>query len=169
MPESGQECPRSGSHGCVAIEKSQRRTIADAHPFHDCIPAGNFYAESMNVPRRFSRCFLTLPALAVLALLLWGCATAKVDWEARLGTYTHDQAILDYGPPDRSATLTDGSKVDEWLLHRGYTRGAISTVGGSHYGAPWIHHYAEPPSPDQVLRLTFSPEGKLKAWRKVLK
>ncbi len=104
-----------------------------------------------------------------LASVLVGCSTAKIDWDSRVGNYTYDQAVLEYGPPDRSATLTDGTKVSEWLLYRGDSRGSYSTFGGYHYGGPWIHHYSEPPAPDRFLRLTFAADGKLKAWRKVVK
>lgn len=123
----------------------------------------------MNMPLCFARTLRQYAPVLLLTFLLLGCASAKVNWEARVGNYTYDQAVLDYGPPDRSATLTDGTKVSEWLQYRGYTRGSVSTFGGSYYGGRWVHHYAEPASPDQFLRLTFTPDGKLKAWRKVLK
>ncbi len=123
----------------------------------------------MKVSRSLSRCFVEMVPLILLAVVLAGCATAKVDWDSRIGSYTRDQAVLDFGPADRSANLTDGTKVEEWLIQRGDARGSFSTLGAGHYGAPWVHRYAEPPSPDQVLRLTFAPDGKLKTWRKVLK
>jgi hypothetical protein len=104
-----------------------------------------------------------------LAGLIVGCATSKIDWDSRRGQYTYDQAVLDFGPPDRSATLTDGTKVSEWLTYRGSSRGSFSTFGGSYYSGPWIHHYQEPPSPDHYLRLTFGSDGKMKSWQKVLK
>jgi hypothetical protein len=54
--------------------------------------------------------------LALLATLLFaGCVTEKIDWAVRVGVYTHDQAILDLGPPDKSAKLSDGTVVAEWL------------------------------------------------------
>ena len=42
------------------------------------------------------------------ALLLAGCVTPKIDWAARVGNYTYDQAVMDFGPPDKSAKLSDG-------------------------------------------------------------
>jgi hypothetical protein len=104
------------------------------------------------------------PAAAVCWLLA-GCATTpKVNWDARVGNYTFDQAVLDYGPPERSAELSDHTRVCEWLLHRSLSRsGTIYPVVG-----PWIN-YHESPSPDEWIRLTFEPDGKLRAWKKVFK
>ena len=59
--------------------------------------------------------------LALLATLLFaGCVTQTVDWQARVGHYTQDQAITDLGPPDKSAKLSDGTVVDEWLTQRSH-------------------------------------------------
>ena len=107
-------------------------------------------------------------------LLIWltGCATApKIDWNGRIGTYTYDQAVLELGPPDRWATLTDGKKVVEWLTSRGHTYG-FSDFNGFYspyhfYPGPFIHHYSTSRSPDYYVRLTFSPEGKLQSWTRV--
>src|SRR5262245_10702323 len=82
-------------------------------------------------------------------LLIWlmGCATTpKIDWNSRIGNYTYDQAVLEMGPPDRSATLTDGTKVVEWLTARGHIYG-FSDYGGfyypyHYYPGPFIQHYS---------------------------
>jgi hypothetical protein len=107
-------------------------------------------------------------------LLVWltSCATApKIDWNSRIGTYTSDQAVLELGPPDRSATLTDGTKVVEWLTSHGRIYG-YSDFGGSYYpyhyySGPLIHNYSMSRGPDYYLRLTFAPEGKLQSWARV--
>jgi hypothetical protein len=103
--------------------------------------------------------------LAALCLLLGGCATSsKVTWENRIGSYSFDQAVLDYGPPDKSATLTDGTKVHEWLTSHGNRSAWVYPLGA------YSRHYAwSPASPDCYLRLSFGPEGKLKTWKKVFK
>jgi hypothetical protein len=107
-----------------------------------------------------------------LAFIVAGCAsTPKVDWNTRVGTYTYDQAVLELGPPDRMAPLTDGSKVAEWLTSRGYAHGYAMPVGGpyyhyGYYGPPAVY-YSDPPSPDRFLRLTFSPDGRLASWQRV--
>jgi len=113
---------------------------------------------------------LNVVAVALIMLGLMGCATARIDWNSRVGSYTYDQAVLDLGPPERSETLSDGTKVAEWMISRGYARGTMTSLGGYHYyGYPGIHYYTEQPSPDHLIRLTFSKEGLLRAWRKVLK
>ncbi|MEK7686328.1 MAG: hypothetical protein AAB466_12995 [Verrucomicrobiota bacterium] len=101
----------------------------------------------------------------VLGLLVFGCAsTQKIDWNSRVGNYTYDQVVLEFGPADKLAELTDGTKVGEWLLQRGSARGSFYAVTGH-----WVQHYSHPPSPDYFLRLTFDPKGKLREWRKVVK
>ena len=57
-------------------------------------------------------------AMMLAALVLAGCVTQKIDWPARVGNYTHDQAVTELGPPDKSAKLTDGTVVADWLTHR---------------------------------------------------
>jgi len=52
----------------------------------------------------------------VLAVLVVGCsATSKVDWNRRVGLYTYDRAILELGPPDKQASLSNGQTVAEWI------------------------------------------------------
>ena len=53
-------------------------------------------------------------SLAV-AVLLAGCATHRIDWNARVGGYTFDQAVTDFGPPDKQAKLSDGQTIAEWI------------------------------------------------------
>jgi len=112
-----------------------------------------------------------LAFLALVGLLLGGCATVPaVDWNSRIGNYTYDQAVLDMGPPDSSAKLSDGVVVAEWLTQRGYRGGWVSAGLGFHhrYGG-WVDYYETSPTPNFYLRLTFTPAGKLSAWRRVAK
>lgn len=113
--------------------------------------------------------FKSLAGIVVLAVLLTGCAANKVDWGARVGNYTYDQAVVELGPPDKEAKLTDATVVAEWLTRRGYR---YSHPIGGYYGPcpPWYHGaiypgYIDSYSPDYFLRLTFDPAGKLMAWR----
>jgi hypothetical protein len=108
--------------------------------------------------------------------LVWltGCATTpRIDWNARIGTYTYDQAVLELGPPDRSATLTDGTRVVEWLTSRGHTfwfgdyGGYFSPYAYHYYHGPFVYHYSTTKTPDYYLRLTFSSDNKLQSWRRV--
>ena len=102
-------------------------------------------------------------------MLLASCATTpKIDWAGRIGSYTYDQAVLEMGPPDRCAKLTDGTVVAEWLTRRGYVRTSPSFGVGYGYWL-WPHYasYYESYWPDYFLRLTFDADGKLKDWKKV--
>ena len=108
----------------------------------------------------------------LIVALVTGCATSKINWAARVGTYTHDQAIVELGPPDKQATLTDGTIVSEWLTQRG--RGVAYVGGAGYYGYPGragyyggVYPAYVTPGPDYFLRLTFSPDGKLTAWKKL--
>lgn len=111
--------------------------------------------------------------ILLLALVLAaGCKTVpKVDWASRVGVYTYDQSVIDMGPPDKMATLTDGSIVAEWVMRQG---GYYGTGGGFVYGAPYRSYgyrggyvagtsYVEK-APNTYLRLIFDPEGKLASW-----
>ena len=106
----------------------------------------------------------------LLALGLAGCVTApSVDWPARIGHYTRAQAIRDLGPPDKSATLADGTVVAEWLTQRARTVSAPEPYllpPGTYFG-PLTPMYSETQVPAQFLRLTFGPDGRLKTWKQV--
>jgi len=116
---------------------------------------------------------LVFLGLAIFALA--GCVTNKIDWAGRIGNYTHDQAILELGPPDKQATLTDGVVVAEWLTRRG--RAAVYATGPGYFGYPggpgyysaYYPPYFQPGSPDYFLRLTFGADGKLTAWQKFVR
>ena len=109
----------------------------------------------------------------LLLVLVAGCATQRIDWSARVGSYTFDQAIAEFGPPDKQAKLTDGSLVAEWLTRRGYHQvyaGGFYGAGGFHGSAfcpgPYPPQYLDSYSPDYFLRLTFGPDGRLKSWKR---
>ena len=108
-------------------------------------------------------------ALLGLVVLLVGCATRRIDWAGRVGTYTYDQAVLEFGPPDKQAKLGDGTVIAEWLTRRGYRHG-YTTLGYGYYPycyyGPFFPTYIESETPDYFLRLTFDAAGKLKAWKK---
>jgi hypothetical protein len=108
--------------------------------------------------------FLTL----VLVGLVAGCATAKIDWKGRVGQYTCDQAILEFGPPDKQATLADGTRVAEWLTARGYRYTYVTPgYGFPHWWCgPYYPTYLDSYSPNYYLRLVFGPDGRLKEWKK---
>lgn len=107
---------------------------------------------------------------ALLAGILTGCATTpRIDWNARIGSYIYDQAVLELGPPDKWAKLEDQTVVAEWLTHRGYNY-VYGSFGYPYWYGPYYPgiypSYAYSYSPDYFLRLTFGPDGKLKTWKK---
>jgi hypothetical protein len=115
------------------------------------------------------RLFSWLVCLGLLGFLGTGCASRRVDWQARVGAYSYDDAVREMGPPEKSAKLTDGSVVGDWMTNRGMRSTAI-------YGTGW-HPYSPYPwggggplvvdqgTPDRFLRLTFDPQGKLASWK----
>jgi len=117
----------------------------------------------------------TIGGIVLIALLLAGCATQRVDWDGRIGRYTYDQAVMELGPPDKEATLSDSTRVCEWLTRRGTGNGQTGYYTGFGYGvygpyrwyAPGYYAYLDPPSPDHWLRLVFDSEGRLSTWKKL--
>jgi hypothetical protein len=107
------------------------------------------------------------------SLLLAGCESApKIDWASRVGVYSFDQAVRDSGPPDKQAKLQDGTVVAEWITAHGYSHGYVEP--GLYTGSPWGGYYGpitytQTRIPDYVLRLTFGPDGKLTAWKNVVR
>ncbi len=99
----------------------------------------------------------------LLALLATACTTPpKIDWDARVGNFTFDQAVQEMGPPEKKASLTDGTLVADWLVMRGrsnpiyhsFPDGRVIRTEGAR-------------DPDRLLRLAFAPDGKLKEWKRV--
>jgi hypothetical protein len=113
-----------------------------------------------------------LLALATMVMLSGaGCATNRVDWDGRVGSYTFDDAVREFGPPDKSAQLTDGSTVADWIIARG-ARMASTYAGGWYPYGPYgwtgpSYVVVDPPGPSRVLRLVFDPQGKLASWKRL--
>lgn len=100
-------------------------------------------------------------------VLLAGCATRKIDWTGRVGTYTFDQSVLEFGPPDKQAKLSDGTVVAEWVTRRGHSYIYAAPAyhpyrHGGYYHTPYVDTHA----PDYFLRLTFDAAGRLRAWER---
>jgi hypothetical protein len=117
---------------------------------------------------------LRLVGLLGFACLLQGCTTTKIDWNSRIGKTSYDELVVEIGPPDRQASLQDGTIVAEWMTGRAtVTR---SWVGG-YYGPgayypgvaylPMEMTYVDQFSPAFYVRLTFAPDGRLQNWKKV--
>ena len=104
--------------------------------------------------------------LALVALLA-GCATQRIDWAGRIGQYSYDQAVVEFGPPDKQAKLADNTIVAEWLTQRAQPY-AYSPYGFGYrhrFRGPFYPDYAEASSPDFFLRLIFGPDGRLSSWK----
>lgn len=119
-------------------------------------------------PRAFSR---WVGCLALVAALFAGaCATKpKVDWPKRVGLYSYDEAVKEYGPPDKKEITSDGITVAEWVLQRGAlyaTPGPGWGMGGRRYG-PWGWNGAADihSTPDVCLRLQFGTDSRLQSWK----
>jgi len=110
-----------------------------------------------------------LPAL-LAALVFAGCATEpKIDWAARIGNYTYDQAVLDFGPPEKSVKLDSGIVVANWITRHGYAYSTSGTVVyGAYPGGFIAPGFSQSYSPSSYLRLTFGADGKLTAWKKYM-
>ena len=109
--------------------------------------------------------FVTL--LGIVGLLVSSCASTKVDWSARVGTFTYDEAITELGPPDKQATLSDGRIVATWIT--GYTGGTSIGFGVGSYGshsAVGVGHSVGSGGREKTLQLTFDQDGKLAEWAK---
>ena len=107
--------------------------------------------------------------LCAAVLILAGCATGRVDWNTRLGSYTFDQAVTELGPPDKQAKLSDGKTVVEWVSR--YGGGPSVSVGTGFYGGypgsiGMVHTYNQPDYYESKLLLTFATNSVLEKWSK---
>jgi len=113
-----------------------------------------------------TRIYFTM--ISAFSLCFAGChGTLKVDWNSRIGNYTYDQAVTDLGPADKTATLSDGRTVADWIKHS--TGGLSFGVGTGFYGGGSAVGTGVGTStgyPDHVLRLTFGPDGKLLEFKR---
>jgi hypothetical protein len=135
------------------------------------IPARVCYGEAMkaHISPKAPYWFCTVAVL--LGLLLTGCATRKVDWNSRVGSYTYDQAVAELGPPDKQAKLSDGKTVAEWYTGRSGGSGLSIGVGSASYGrhsavGVGVSQSVSTGGSPRGLRLVFDTDGKLTSWSK---
>jgi hypothetical protein len=110
----------------------------------------------------------------VAGLVFAGCATGqRTDWQARMGQYSYDDSVKEYGPPLRKESTTDGTTVAEWLLHRGQVYSTPTPAFGMGYWGRWGWAGGGAVSmnstPDHYLQLQFGPDGQLTKWKRVYK
>ena len=116
-------------------------------------------------------CLRFFIVLLAASLLLTGCVGPKIDWASRMGHYTYDQAVMEFGPPDKSARLSDGTTVVEWLTRRGQViiQPDSPFITPGYCYPPFPPTYSQTYIPGAYLRLTFGPDGKLTAQKDVRK
>jgi hypothetical protein len=54
--------------------------------------------------------------LPFLLLMLVSCQS---KWDTKIGSYSVDDALAEYGRPFKSSTLYSGKKVYQWMQHGG--------------------------------------------------
>jgi hypothetical protein len=111
--------------------------------------------------------------LLVAAAVSVGCASSSGrKWDPLIGHYRYDEAVKEYGPPDRKETTTDGTLVAEWTLVRGMIYSTPGFVVGGGWGGGWRRPWGwggvadVHSTPDSLLRLQFGPDGQLQSWKK---
>jgi hypothetical protein len=112
-----------------------------------------------------TRASSTFAAAMLAFFILVGCATTqKIDWPSRVGNYTYDQAVAEYGRPVGSARSADGGTIADWLIQRGHGRPAPAARFGARGGVAGslMPTMAEPYVPDYYMRLVFGPDARLK-------
>ena len=118
-----------------------------------------------------SKFLLLAILLTSLGFIFAGCSTSKpkVDWNARVGNYTYDQAVTELGPPDKSAKLSDGKTVASWVTHRTSSGTGLSIGTGFYGGGGGVgvsQGIGSSSSYDRVLTLTFGTDNKLESVKK---
>lgn len=119
--------------------------------------------------------------IPVCIVLLSGCqSTPKVDWDSRVGQWTYDDVVKDMGPADKRETLSNGTKVAEWLVQKGSTVPRYEIIGSyDDFTYPNFPAYnrsllrsryyqgyrADVHFPDRSVRMIFKPDGTLEKVR----
>ena len=86
-----------------------------------------------------------------------------IEWNSRIGVCNSDQAVIGLGPPDKSAKLTDGTIVAEWMMRRGCSGGLMATPTAAILRIVITNRLP----PDSFVHLTFGRDGRLQAHERV--
>ncbi len=106
------------------------------------------------------------------AAVLTGCATQRINWPARVGNYTYDQAVTEFGTPYKTTKLSDGSSVVEWMTERSQTVVNAEPVVMPQQPVPTPNFMPDNHTtyfPGRYLQLTFGADGKLNAQKEYYK
>jgi hypothetical protein len=103
------------------------------------------------------------------AALIAGCAsTPKVDWDARVGSFTYDEAVRELGPPEGVAGTSDGGTVAEWFLKRNPTFSfGMGTGTYGYHGGVGVGQSVTTGGSGQYLRLIFDATQRLVRWERI--
>lgn len=116
--------------------------------------------------RWFGLLWRSLGAAAVGLLFLAGCASGP-DWNQRIGHYSYDDAVREFGPPTGKETLTDGTLVADWLMASGRV---VSTPGAGMYRRRfWSLGSEVHTTPEVHLVLMFGADKRLTNARQIYK
>src|SRR4051812_31706189 len=104
----------------------------------EVISARSLQTPSLAFPLREARIARLLTASVILAVLA-GCSTVSVEQEAEQAKTswqgaTYDEMVMRWGPPNRSATLTDGRQTHTWTSQEGPIRAGGPSVGVGVFG-----------------------------------
>lgn len=112
-----------------------------------------------------------------VCLVLTSCASGRrstvdsANWDARVGSYTYDQAVAELGKPDVQVVSSEG-RTAEWVLQKspnvsfgfGMGTGSYGTHSGVGVGAGTA---VSPPPSGDYLSLNFAKDGTLTSWSRI--
>ena len=55
----------------------------------------------------------------IIATLAFITGCASTNWQSKIGSYTYEDAVQEYGPPDNVQTLSNGDEVYSWTTSIG--------------------------------------------------
>jgi hypothetical protein len=90
-------------------------------------------------PQRIGGGIDRLQKASFIFALLAGCSTVTVEQEAEQAKAswqgaTYDEVVMRWGPPNRSATLSDGRQTHTWTSQEGPVRAGGPSVGVGVFG-----------------------------------
>jgi coenzyme F420-reducing hydrogenase delta subunit len=103
--------------------------------------------------------------LAIVGIILAGCATQNGDWNRRVGNFTYQQAVNELGQPAKQETLADGRVTVEWIS-RYNVRATSPEMDNNFYDHSASLAHIDDATRESTLSLTFSTNNVLTSWSK---
>jgi hypothetical protein len=98
-------------------------------------------------------------------LVLAGCATGQMSWDAQIGRMTYDQAVGELGQPTQQQKLSDGRMIAEWVSR--FPTAAPGMDNDFRYrSASFGSAMTGAESAESKLSLTFDTNSVLADWSK---